>query len=111
MSDLTKQNRCQFDWHKKCFLLLMGVAMLTDSQYQLKWKEIKDGMHNLWSDISDEELEMVRDNLFEITTLLENRFGETKVEISQKIQHLLESFDNDTDKNLDPDVSSYHRSP
>jgi uncharacterized protein YjbJ (UPF0337 family) len=85
--------------------------MLTEQQFNHKWIEIKGGLRNLWGKLSDEELEMVKGNIYEVTSLVESKYGETKTEIRNKIHQLIESFDNDTDKEADPDVSSYHRSP
>lgn len=85
--------------------------MLTSTEFDNKWREIKSGVRNLWGKLSDEEIEAVKDNLFELTDLVQMRYGESKEEINEKIHNLIDSFDNPTDKNLDPDVSSYHRSP
>ena len=85
--------------------------MLTQQQFDKRWPEIKGGLRNLWRDISDEELDDAKDNIYELSHLIEERFGESKEEIVLKLDRLLESFDNNTDKDIDPDVSSYHRSP
>lgn len=85
--------------------------MLTKQQYETKWGEIKGGVRNLWGQISDEELETAKGNLYEITGLIEERYNESKEDIRSKLQKLVDSFDNDTDKDIDPDVSSYRRSP
>lgn len=85
--------------------------MLNQKQFEAKWIEIKAGLKNLWGSLTDEEMENVKNNLFEITNVVEENYGETKKDIYKKIQKLLASFDNDTDKNIDPDVTSYHRNP
>lgn len=85
--------------------------MLTASEFDKKWPEIKSGLLNLWGQVTDEEIDAVRDNLFEITDLIQLRYGESKEEINSKIHRLIDSFDNKTDKGIEPDVSSYHRSP
>ena len=85
--------------------------MLNSRQFEFKWKEIKGGVRNLWGKITDEELEAVKGNIYEVIGLVEEKYGETKEEIKVKLDHLMESFDNDTDKNISPDVSSYQRSP
>ena len=85
--------------------------MLNQEQFEGKWKEIKGGIRNLWGRITDDELEQIKGDLTEISGLVQERYGETKEEIKMKLDHLMESFDNDTDKNISPDVSSYQRSP
>jgi uncharacterized protein YjbJ (UPF0337 family) len=85
--------------------------MLTEQQFLEKWSEIKGALLNLWGRLSDEELEAVKGNIFEISDLVQTKYGESKHEIRLKLNQLIDSFDNDTDKNIDPDVSSYHRSP
>lgn len=85
--------------------------MLTHQQYESNWKEIKGGIRNLWGHLSDQEIESAKGNLTELTGVIEERYHESKDEIKNKLDKLMDSFDNDTDKNLDPDVSSYQRSP
>jgi uncharacterized protein YjbJ (UPF0337 family) len=85
--------------------------MLTENDVNKNWYAIKGGLKNLWGALTDNEMEAVKKNVFEISATVEKKYGETKMEIHQKIQRLLDSFDNDTDKQIDPDVSSYHRAP
>lgn len=85
--------------------------MLSDEQFDHKWEEIKGALRNLWRDLTDDEIDNVRNNIYEIGQIVEERYGEPKRDIKIKIDRLLESFNNDTDKNLDPDVTSYHRRP
>lgn len=85
--------------------------MLTHQQYETKWTEIKGGIKNLWGHLSDQEIENAKGNLTELTGVIEDRHHESKDEIRNKLNKLMDSFDNDTDKNIDPDVSSYQRSP
>ncbi len=85
--------------------------MREDQQLEVKWREVKGALRNLWGQLSEDELEQVRDNIYEISSIVEDRYSESKIEIRNKIEQLLASFDNDTDAGLDPDVSSYQRSP
>ena len=85
--------------------------MLTQQQFNNKWGEIKGALRNLWGRLEDDELEGVKGNIYEVTGLVETKYGESKDEIRQKLDQLVESFDNDTDKGTEPDVSSYERSP
>lgn len=85
--------------------------MLNEDQIQGKWKEIKGGIRNLWGKLTDDEIEQYKGKLTDVAGLVQSRYGETKEEIKTKLNSLMESFDNDTDKNISPDVSSYQRSP
>jgi uncharacterized protein YjbJ (UPF0337 family) len=85
--------------------------MLNEEQFQGKWSEIKGAIRNVWGKITDDELEQVKGNLIEVSGLVEDKYGETKEEIRGKLSNLMKSFDNDTDKNISPDISSYQRSP
>ena len=85
--------------------------MLNQEQFQGKWKEIKGGIRNLWGRLTDDEIEQYKGNITEVTGLVEERYGETKKEIREKLDHLMESFDNDSDKNITPNESSFARSP
>lgn len=85
--------------------------MLNEEQFQYNWREIKNGLRNQWGKLTNEELEEVKGNIYEITDIVQAKYGETKHDIRVKIGKLMDSFDNDTDKNIDPDRSSWHRSP
>lgn len=85
--------------------------MLSEQQFNNKWTEIKGGIRNLWGRITDEELEALKNNLPKLTNLVEERYGETRKEVKSKFDQLMDSFDNDTDKNIDLDRTSYQRSP
>jgi uncharacterized protein YjbJ (UPF0337 family) len=85
--------------------------MLSNQQFESKWKEIKSGLRNLWGKLTDEELEEVKGNIYEVTGLVETKYHDSKEEIKKKLDSLMNSFDNDTDKSIVPDVDSYQRSP
>lgn len=85
--------------------------MLNQEQFNGKWNEIKGGIRNLWGKLTDDEIESVKGNLTEVTGLVQRKYGDTKEEIKAKFDQLMDSFDNDTDKNISADVASYERSP
>lgn len=85
--------------------------MMNEEQFSGKWKEIKGGFRNLWGRITDDELEQSKGNFTEILGLVEQRYGETKEEIKKKFDQMMKSFDNDSDKNISPDESSFERRP
>lgn len=85
--------------------------MLTEQQFNAKWSEIKNGLRTLWGNLSEKEIEEVKGNIYEVTSIVERKYSESRDEIVKKIDRLLASFDNDTDKRITPDVDSYQRSP
>lgn len=85
--------------------------MLNENQIKGKWKEIKGGIRNLWGKITDDELESMKGNFGEISGLVQQRYGESKDTIKEKFDTLLASFDNESDKNRSPSLSSYDRAP
>jgi uncharacterized protein YjbJ (UPF0337 family) len=85
--------------------------MLNEEQIKGKWTEIKGGIRNLWGNLTDDELEETKGNLHQVGGLIERKYGETKETIREKMDRLMNSFDNDTDKGIDIDRPSYERSP
>jgi uncharacterized protein YjbJ (UPF0337 family) len=90
-----------------------GDFMLNNEQFQGKWTEIKSGLKNLWGEITDDEIESVKDNLQSIDRIVQKKYGERKESIFKKLEALMESFENETDKSLkfNDGESSYRRSP
>jgi len=87
--------------------------MLNQEQIKGKWKEIKGGVRNLWGKVTDDELEQTKGNIQSVSGLVEKKYGETKESITKKLDDLMNSFDNDTDKSLklNDGESSYERNP
>lgn len=85
--------------------------MLTEQQFNAKWSEIKNGLRNLWGNLSEQEIEEAKGNVYEVIGNVERKYSETRDEIKKKIDRLMDSFDNDTDKRITPDVDSYQRAP
>lgn len=85
--------------------------MLNQEQYRTLWPEIKQGLRNLWGKLDEQELDQTQGDLSSVATLVQDKYGEDKDSIRGKLDQLLDSFDNDTDKGKDPDTSSYQRSP
>lgn len=84
--------------------------MLTDDEIKSKWNEIKDGIRTLWGNLSDDQLDATKGNLASIAGVIQKEYGETKDSIQEKLQRLLDSFDNDTDR-LNFYTDSYQRKP
>ena len=85
--------------------------MLTNEQLKLLWPNIKAGLRNLWGRLEEEELDRTGADFSAIAGLIQEKYNEDRGSIKQKLETLMESFDNDTDKGLDPDSSSYRRTP
>lgn len=86
--------------------------MLNEQQIKGKWKEIKGGVQNLWGMITDEDLEKFKGNLYGLSGVIQEKYGETKEVIRSKLDKLMSSFDNATDKKRGVSgESSYERNP
>ena len=87
--------------------------MFNQEQIQGKWTEIKGGIRNIWGKITDDELEQTKGNLIAVSGIVQNKYGEAKDSIQMKLDSLMNSFDNETDKSmkLNDGISSYQRSP
>ena len=86
--------------------------MLNEDQIKGKWKEVRGGIRNLWGRLSDDELDQAKGNLTKITGLIQDKYGESKEAIKNKLDRLMDSFDNETDRSKqDLSTSSYQRNP
>ena len=85
--------------------------MINQDQFRTLWPQIKVGLLNLWGRLDSAELDNTRGDFSAIAEIVQERYGEDNESIRAKLDNLMKSFDNDTDKGTDPDVSSYKRSP
>ena len=87
--------------------------MLNQDQIKGKWTEIKGGVRNLWGGITDDDLEKTKGNLQSVAGIVQEKYGESKEEIKNKLERLMDSFDNETDKSLklNDGISSFKRRP
>lgn len=85
--------------------------MINQDQIRILWPQIKIGLMNLWGRLTNEELENTRADFSVIAEIIQEKYGEEREDIKLKLDNLMRSFDNDTDKGIDPDKSSYRRSP
>jgi uncharacterized protein YjbJ (UPF0337 family) len=90
-----------------------GVIMLNQDQFKGKWTEIKGGVRNLWGKITDDDLEKTEGNIQSVAGIVQEKYGETKEDIKKKLDQLMDSFDNETDKSLklNDGISSFEREP
>lgn len=85
--------------------------MLSKNQLEENWSEIKSGLRTLWGKISEDEIEEVKGNLTDVLILAEQRYSETKEEIRKKFDQLMDSFENETNKQHLKNQSSFERRP
>lgn len=87
--------------------------MLNEEQIKGKWGEIKGGVRNLWGEITDDELEKTKGNIQAVAGIVQQKYGESKESIKKKMDSLMDSFDNETDKSLklNDGEASYQRNP
>lgn len=85
--------------------------MLNHDQFRTLWPEIKDGLRIVWEFLDDETLEQTNGDLSAVASLIQEKTGEDRAQIKEKLDQVIASFDNKSDKGIDPDVSSYQRSP
>ena len=87
--------------------------MLNQEQIKGKWDEIKGGVKNLWGKVTDDDLEKVKGDIQSVSGIVEKKYGESKESITKKLDDLMDSFDNETDKSLklNDGESSYERNP
>ena len=85
--------------------------MLNQDQITTLWPQMKVAIRNIWGSLSEEEVERTHGDFSALASLVQEKFGEDREQISLKIDQLMNSFDNETDLGTNPDVSSYQRSP
>lgn len=85
--------------------------MLNQDQIRTLWPQMKVALRNMWGGLTEEEIDQTQGDFSAIASLVQEKTGEEREDISNKIDQLMDSFENDTDLGRDPDVSSYKRSP
>lgn len=89
------------------------VHMLTAKQVEGNWNQIKSGIRGLWRDLRDEDLDDLKGNLNGVVQLVQEKYLESTDSIQDKLEKLMDSFDNYQDRNLirNDHVTSYMRNP
>jgi uncharacterized protein YjbJ (UPF0337 family) len=54
-----------------------------------KWEDIKGEIQNVWGKLTNDELESVKGNLSSIAGLIQQRYGEAKDVVSEKLNRIL----------------------
>lgn len=93
------------------FSLSKEGSMLNQDQIRTLWPQMKVALRNMWGSLSEEELDRAEGDLSSVAALVQEKTGENRPDIKDKLDQMLASFDNETDLGSDPDVSSYQRSP
>ena len=84
--------------------------MLDNIQIKQNWKEIKGAIQNVWAALSEAEIEATKGDFGSVSELVKSKYQEDESEIQKKIQRILSSFDNDTDR-THYFTTSFGRSP
>lgn len=63
-----------------------------------KWQDIKGEIRNVWGKITDDELESVKGNLTSIAGLIQQRYGEAKDVVSEKLNRIMGQASSEADK-------------
>lgn len=75
------------------------------------WNQLKGGIRTIWGKITDDDLEQVNGNLTKLYGIIQEKYGDTIDEVEKKLDQLADSYDNPTDKGIQPDEASFERSP
>jgi uncharacterized protein YjbJ (UPF0337 family) len=62
---------------------------MNEDIFKGKWKDIKGEIQNVWGKLTNDELESVKGNLSSITGLIQQRYGEAKDVVSEKLNRIL----------------------
>jgi hypothetical protein len=79
---------------------------MQQSKILSRWDEIKHSIRVFWGGVSEEELDRCRGDLSAVAELIEQRYGESKNNIKNKLDQLLASYEHETQAE-----SSYERRP
>lgn len=74
-----------------------GQKMINEAVIKGKWKEIKGEIINQWGKMTDDELEKVSGNVTSIAGLIQQRYGEKKEVILERINSIATSFSEKTE--------------
>lgn len=57
-----------------------------------KWKEIKGELRKTWGEITDDEFEKTKGDMQAITGLIQQKYGESKENLKDKVSRIFSSF-------------------
>lgn len=70
---------------------------MNQSQIAGKWKEIKGEIRKAWGKLTDDEVEQTKGNMESISGLIQQKYGLTKEQASEKLNGVYSKFDNATE--------------
>ncbi|MES2801697.1 MAG: CsbD family protein [Bdellovibrionota bacterium] len=70
---------------------------MNQSQIAGKWKEIKGEIRKAWGDLTDDEVEQTKGNMESISGLIQQKFGLTKEQASERLNKVYGKFDSATE--------------
>jgi uncharacterized protein YjbJ (UPF0337 family) len=72
--------------------------MMNEDVIKGKWKEIKGEIKTLWGKVTDDELDKNTGNLESIAGIIQQRYGNKKEEIQDKLQNIASKITKKTDR-------------
>lgn len=57
-----------------------------------KWTEIKGDLRKTWGNITDDEFERTKGDVQSITGLIQQKYGESKENLKDKVDHIFNSY-------------------
>lgn len=70
---------------------------MNQSQIAGKWKEIKGEIRKAWGNLTDDEVEQTKGNMESISGLIQQKFGLTKEQASERLKKVYSKFENATE--------------
>lgn len=70
---------------------------MNQSQVSGKWKEIKGEIRKAWGNLTDDEIEQTKGNMESISGLIQQKFGLTKEQASERLNRVYSKFENATE--------------
>lgn len=64
---------------------------------QSNWKEIKSEIRRVWGNIAHDDLEKTNGNFLSISGLIQEKYGQKKEEVTEKLKEIIEHFGQSTE--------------
>ncbi len=74
--------------------------MFNESDFKGKWNEVKGEILSFWGKVTEDELEKTKGNLVSIVGLIQQRYGEEKDIIQEKLSQLYQKTASDVGSKL-----------
>lgn len=74
---------------------------MNQSQIAGKWKEIKGEIRKAWGNLTDDEIEQTKGNMESISGLIQQKFGLTKEQASERLNRVYSKFENTAEDTKD----------